>query len=123
MKSALTILFLLLATLSFGQTENFNDSEILQVTKVTDFKILVTVDSAEDIKSTFKLKDFKDAFSELSPDENVSFEIICKGAQMTNGEHSKVSYKVKGNADDLKGFFKTIKKIRKAAINYYKNKQ
>lgn len=123
MKSAVTMLFLLLATISFAQPQNVNASEALQITKVTDFKISVTVDSAEDLESTFKMKDVKDVLNEVSEDETVSFEIICNGNQMSNGKKSSVSYKVKGNTNDLKGFLKTIKKIRKGAINYYKNKQ
>ncbi|WCO02123.1 hypothetical protein [Psychroserpens ponticola] len=122
MKSVITILFLLLATISFAQPQNFNDSEPLQITKFSDFKISMTVDSASDIESTFKLKDIKDVLNDVSEDENISFEIICNGNQISKGEKSKVSYKVKGNTNNLKPFLKTIKKIRKGAINYYKNK-
>jgi hypothetical protein len=69
------------------------------------------------------MKDFKNVLNDVSEDENVSFEIICNGNQMSNGKKSRVSYKVKGNSNDLKGFLKTVKKVRKGAINYYKNKQ
>ena len=122
MKSVITMLFLLLATISVAQSHNFNTSEALQVTKVSDFKISVTVDSAEDLETTFKMKDVQDVLNEVSEDESLSFEIICNGNQMSNGEKNKLSYKVKGNSNDLKGFLKTIKKVRKGAINYYKNK-
>lgn len=122
MKAAITMAFLLLVTISLGQTQNFKDSESLQVTKVSDFKISVTVDSAEDLETTFKMNDVKDVLNEVSEDESLSFEIICNGHEMSNGEKSKVSYKVKGNSNDLKGFLKTVKKVRKGAINYYKNK-
>ena len=123
MKSVVTILFLFFATFSFAQLKNFNTSKSLEVTKASDFKISVSVDSAEDIESTFQLKDIKEILNEVIEGESISFEIICNSRETSNSDKSKVSYRVKGNSDDLKGFLKTIRKIRKGAINYYNNRQ
>ena len=123
MKSSVTIFFLLLTIMSYAQPLNFNNSQLVQVTKVSDLKISVTVDSVEDIESTLKIKDIRQSVNQVNDYENVSFEIVCQGEQMSNGKNSKLSYRINGNTEDVKGFLKSVKIIKKAAINYYKNKQ
>jgi hypothetical protein len=91
--------------------------------KIRNVEVSVTVDSAEDIQTTFDVKDFNELIDLSEPNEPLSFEMICNGDMMSNGKHSRLSYRVKGNTNDSKGFLKSVKKIRKAAINYYKNKQ
>jgi hypothetical protein len=109
--------------MSFAKPQNSNNSQPIQVTKVTDIKILVTVDSLEDLESTFKIKDIKKALNQVDDHENVSFEIVCKGEPISNGKNTTLSYRVNGNTENAKGFLKSIKTIRIAAIKYYKNKQ
>jgi len=113
MKTLFTILGLLIATSSFAQSTN----------KVTDFKILVTVDSAEEIESTFKVNDFEEVLSEVDDNEDVTFEIVCNGDTTASGKKTTLSYRVAGNTNDVHGFLKSVKKVRKAAIKYYKNKE
>ncbi|WP_323788424.1 hypothetical protein [Psychroserpens sp.] len=123
MKTGFKIVMLLLVTISFGQTE-INESKTTESNlKVSDLSVSVTVDSAQDLESTFKIKDIKALLNESINVENMSFEIICNGDLMSNGEKSKLSYKVNGNSKDVNGFLKHIKKMRKAAIKYYKNNQ
>lgn len=122
MKTAFTILFLFLATISVAQSQNSHHSKKIQVTKVTDFKISVVVNSLNEIKRTFTMNDLKDILNDLPENENVSFEMICNGKEMSDNKKSSVSYKVMGNVDDRRGFLKTIEKVRHGAINYYKNK-
>nr|WP_321245791.1 hypothetical protein [uncultured Psychroserpens sp.] len=123
MKTVFTILGLLIATVSFSQTKNLEAQVITQDTKITDLSVSVTVDSAEEVESTFKMKDIKKILSEMEDNGEISFEIICNGDEMSNGTKSTLSYRVNGNANDMKGFLKSIKKIRKAAIKYYDNKE
>ena len=123
MKTVFTILGLLIATVSFGQTKNLEAQVITQDTKITDLSVSVTVDSAEEVESTFNMKDIKKILSEIEDNGEISFEIICNGDEMSNGTKSTLSYRVNGNANDMKGFLKSIKKIRKAAIKYYDNKE
>ncbi|WP_040248144.1 hypothetical protein [Psychroserpens mesophilus] len=122
MKTAFTILFLFLATISVAQSQNSDHSKKIQVTKVTDFKISVVVNSLNEIKRTFTMNDIKDILNDLPENENVSFEMICNGKEMSDNKKSSVSYKVMGNVDDRRGFLKTIEKVRQGAINYYKSK-
>tara|TARA_B100000809_G_C15123662_1_gene525282 strand:+ start:134 stop:505 length:372 start_codon:yes stop_codon:yes gene_type:complete len=122
MKTVCTILGLLIATVSFSQTKNLEAQVITQDTKITDLSVSVTVDSAEEVESTFNMKDIKNILHEIEDNGEISFEIICNGDDMSNGTKSKVSYQVNGNKNDMKGFLESIKKIRKAAIKYYNNK-
>jgi len=117
MKRLITIIIVCFITLSYGQT-NITPEEV----KFQNLDITVTVDSAEEIKSTFNIKDLKSIFEETAKNEDVSFKIICNDKPMPNGKKSLISYKVAGNTSDIKGFLKRVKKIRKSAINYYNSK-
>ena len=119
MKTVFTILGLFIATVGFSQSNL--DGNVTSHLDISDLSISVTVDSAEDVESTFKMKDIKELLTQNVDVKNVTFEIICNGEYMSNGEKSTLSYKVNGNSKDSKSFLKAIKKMRKAAINYYKN--
>ena len=121
-KTVFTFLGLLIATVNFSQAQNLEAQVTTQDTKITNLSVSVTVDSAQEVESTFKMKDIKKILNEVEGDEDISFEIICTGDDMSNGTKSTLSYRVKGNSSDTKGFLKSIKKIRKAAIKYYESK-
>jgi hypothetical protein len=107
---------------NYAQTDKLNTVISLENVKLKDFSVSVTVDSAEDIESTFKVTDLKEILNEVSDNESVKFEIICNGDLMSNGEKSTLSYKVNGNTKDIDAFLESVNKIRNAAINYYKNR-
>jgi hypothetical protein len=117
MKNVFTILGLLIATLSFGQFGNSKDN--LTVKEYSNLKISIEVDSAEDIESSFNVKDFKEVLDNVNDDEPIEFEMKCNKEKMSNGVKSSISYKVKGNSKDKKVFLKRIKKVRVSAINFY----
>lgn len=91
--------------------------------KIESVAFVVTVDSAEELESTFKIEDLKTFFDNSSSDESISLKIICNGELMSNGNKSTLSYKIYGNAKNMKDFMKSARKIKRAAIKYYKNKQ
>ncbi|WP_298900269.1 hypothetical protein [uncultured Psychroserpens sp.] len=122
MKNLLTILVLLVTAFSFSQSNGINGKVTSNDIKVTDLSISVTVDSAEEVKSTFKIEDVKELLAEVGSDENITFEITCNGKAMSNGKKSKFSYKVNGSNKDIDGFLTNVKKMRKAAIEYYNKK-
>lgn len=122
MKNLITILALLISTYGISQTKSVNGTATIQDLKIHGLNVSVDVDSVEEIESTFSVKDIKEILNHVSDNEEVSFEIVCNGKPMSSGVKSHVSYKVKGNTDDIKGFLKSVKKIRKAAIKYYKAK-
>ena len=107
----------------FSQSLTTNRVVVKEVTKVENMSIAITVDSAEDLESTFQVEDIKEIVGDLSEDETISFKIICNGKKMSNGVKSHISYKIDGNSDDTEGFLKSVEKIRTAAINYYNNKK
>jgi hypothetical protein len=116
-------LIFLCSILGFSQSVTTNGMVVKEVTKVENMSIEVTVDSADDLESTFQVEDIKEILGDLSEDETISFKIICNGKKMSNGIKSHVSYKVDGNSNELDAFITTVEKVRTAAINYYNNKK
>ncbi len=95
---------------------------VTETTKVENVSVIVTVDSAEDIESTFNIEDIKQIIESSATNEVVSFKIIGNENYRSNGNKSSLSYRVEGNSNDLESFLIGIEKIRTSAINYYYNK-
>jgi hypothetical protein len=117
MSKNISISLAFLITISgFSQSKLVNGTVVKETTRVENVSLEITVDSAEEIKSTFKFEDFREILELSDDDDVVSFKIIC------NGVKSHVSYKIEGNSNDKEAFLFGIEKIRTAAINYYNNK-
>ncbi|SHH00388.1 hypothetical protein [Winogradskyella jejuensis] len=123
MKNLITLITLFMATAIFAQSKDLNGKVKLDDVKIENVSISVEVDSAEDIESTFSIKDFEELLDITEKGEELSFKIKCNGKTMSNGVKSSMSYEIKGNTNDKKEFLKNIKKLRKAAIKYYKSKE
>lgn len=121
MKNLILPLLLLVSFLGYSQSKDSQQLEIEEV-KVQRLDVVVTVDSLEELESTFNLEDIKEMMDLTEDDEPLTFKIICNGELMSNGEKSHMSYKVKGTSGDEETFLKRVEAIRQAAINYYKNK-
>lgn len=122
MKNVITSLVLLMTALGFSQTTIKQEAEIIKTVKVENVDVVVTVDSAEEIESTFTIEDIKEMLDLSENNETVSFKIVCRGDYMSNGNKSSISYKVEGNSNDSDNFLKSVEKIRTSAIKYYNNK-
>lgn len=122
MKNVFTIITVFVTLMGFSQNDNTETSITKSEGRLNDLKISVNVDSAEDIEATFKVNDLKDILKDVKEDESLSFEIVCLGEGVKEGTTTSLRYKVEGNSDDVKQFLKSIKKVRKSAINYYNNK-
>ena len=122
MKNLITCLFVLLVTLGFSQSKSSNNAISKNTVKVESMSLTIEVDSAEELKSTFKLEDLSEIFSSDNKDESYSLKIICNGEKMSNGVKSHISYKVEGNSADTESFFKRVELIRDSALSYYNNK-
>ena len=119
MKKLFTILGLSLGVLGFAQESNFNLDNA--ETTVSNIAMEVTVDSVEDLESTFKMKDLKEML-EFTGSKDMTFKLTCRGELMSNGKFSTMSYEVeKGEMSD-KQFIRLVKELRKSAIEYFKNK-
>ena len=121
-KNLIISLALLITLSSFSQSKLMNGMVVKETTRVENVSVEVTVDSAEEIESTFKVEDIKEILNSSNDNETLSFKITCNGDKMSNGVKSKVSYKIEGSSNDLESFLIGIEKIRTAAINYYNNK-
>ena len=127
-KNLFTCFALLIVAISFSQSQsivkniNGDATSINEEIKLKNVSIEVTVDSAEEIKSTFTAKGMEELLEKTGEGEEIYFKITCNGKNREDGVKSHVSYEVKGNTDDKKQFMKMIKKIRKAAIKYYHTK-
>lgn len=122
MKNLITSLALLVTVLGFSQSKSINGIVDTQQPKLDDVSVSVTVDSAEDIESTFQVADIRELLDATGNNETIKFELVCNGRTMSNGEKAHVSYKVEGNSDQPEAFLKSVEKIRTSAINYYNNK-
>lgn len=123
MKTIITSLAILISAFTFGQTlTGHTKTTTVKDTKITSFKIEVTVDDAKELESTFKVEDFREILNESEPGEEVTFKLTCNGRLLDNGVKSHVSYKIEGNTDNINDFLEGVKKIKEAAINYYNNK-
>lgn len=122
MKNLITCLVVLVTTLGFSQSKSINGVVTEHTTKIENIALIVTVDSAEEIESTFKLDSIKEILESSNDNETISFKIICNGDEMSNGKKSRMSYAIEGNSNDTESFLKSVEKIRASAIKYYKNK-
>jgi len=122
MKNLITSVIVLISALGFSQSKSINGLVVKETPKVENVALTVTVDSAEEIESTFTMEDVKDIIETSEENETLSFKIICNGDTMSNGKKSYMSYKIEGNSDESEKFLKGVEKIRNSAIKYYNNK-
>ena len=119
MKTVWTILGLILVTGAFAQDKNVDLKH--EVGQVKEVSIEVIVDSAEEIRETFKIEDLEELM-ELTGGKSAKLKITCRGDKMSNGQYASMSYEVEKGELSEKKFLKLVKKIRKSAIEYYYNK-
>ena len=119
MKKLFTILGLSVGLLSFAQLNSLKVS--YADNEFEDVVMDVVVDSAEDLNDTFRVDDLKDLL-ELTGGQSATFTLTCRGEMMSDGERAELKYKVEKGEMSEREFLKMVKKIRKAAIAYYQNK-
>ncbi|MGS2727615.1 hypothetical protein ACU8DI_13480 [Psychroserpens sp. BH13MA-6] len=122
MKNLAVVLGIFLTTISYAQETSVDKEQVLKEVKLKDFGVSISIDSAEELESTFTIADIREILGELNVNEDVSFEVVCNGDKMSNGKTTTLTYKVNGNTSDINSFLKSVNKIRNAAINYYSNK-
>jgi hypothetical protein len=122
MKNLILPLTLVLGVLGFSQSKSLEDIEVRKETRVERVDVTVTVDSLEELESTFTLDDVREMFELSGDDKAVSFNLVCNGKPMSNGKKSNMSYKVEGSSGEETIFIKRVEAIKKAAIKYYQNK-
>lgn len=121
MKHVIKFIMLLVIASGYSQTDNGGQLNLEQKS-LHNVKISVSVNSAEDVKSTFEYKDIEELIDLVEPNESLNFEIICKGKTEEVGDSTSLTYTVKGNSNHKNDFIMRIKKVKEAAIKYYNNK-
>lgn len=122
MKNLILPLSLIIGVLGFSQSKSTEEIEVRKETRVERVDVTVTVDSLEELASTFTLDDIRDMFELSDEDKTVSFKLVCNGKPMSNGKNSNMSYTVEGSSSEEAIFIKRVEAIKKAAMNYYQNK-
>ena len=120
MKNLITSLALFITILGYSQSKANNEMVEIKTTKIEHITIEVSVDSEEEIESTFKMNDIKEILESSVDNEIVSFEITCNSKEKRKLK-SHVSYKIEGSTDEKEALLHGIEKIRNAAIKYYQN--
>ena len=123
MKNLVKVLVLTFGMLFSVNAQNLKDNTRFKDVKIENVSIRVEVDSAEELESTFTVKDFEELLDQTEAGEELSFKIKCNGKKMSNGVKSSMSFSIKGNTDNKKDFLKNLAKLRNAAMNYYKSKK
>ena len=119
--SAVSLVVVLFTIVSFGQSNEIEGKVSFEDVTVHQVNISVSVKSAEEVKSTFEVSDIKELISHVEPNEELNFEIICEGKDKIVGEPTTLTYRIKGDSNNQKEFLQRVKKVRKAALKYYKN--
>lgn len=122
MKTVIKFLICVMTTVGMAQTVTTVELEEEKEVKINEISVSISVDSAEEVMSTFDIKDIKELIAEVESNKDLNFEITCNNQNTTSGTPSSLTYRIKGNSDDQKKFIKGIKELRQAAIKYYKNK-
>lgn len=123
MKNLILPLALIISVFGFSQSNTDDELDIRKEVRVESVDVVVTVDSAEELESTFTVDDIKEMFDLTNDNESVSFKLVCNGDVMSSGKKSHMSYKVEGTTKDHKAFIKRVEAVRKAAIKFYNNKK
>lgn len=116
MKKLFTILGLSLGVLTFAQENEIHVT--YSEDSFQDVTMEITIDSAEELESTFQIEDIKELL-EMSGGTSATFKLTCRGELMSNGKPSTMSYEIEKGDMSEKDFIKMVKEIRKAALNYY----
>jgi len=122
MKNVMTSLVLLISVLGFSQSNDLNGLVVKKVEVVENVAISITVDSAEEIKKSLRIEDVREALEMSSPNQSVNFSITCNGKPNPNGVRSHMTYKIKGNSNDMENFLKRVEILRSSAIKFYNYK-
>ncbi len=123
MKNVITSLVLLISMFGFSQSQLKQAHYAAETPKIDNMSVTVTVDSAAEVKSSVDTEDLKKALALLEANQTFSFELICKGQELSNGKHASLSYKITGNSKEKDLFLERVEKLRALAINYYNTKK
>lgn len=117
MKIIVSVVLLLISNLCFSQNENHAKES--PSFKLENVSLSLSV-SSEEYLDTLNMESLISVFDEVTPNQDVSVELNCKGKPMSNGELSSFSMKINGNTNKKDQFTMLVRKLKKTAQTFYK---
>lgn len=93
--------------------------------KVEALSIEVTIDSVEELKTTFEEQDLEELFMIMEADEEIAFKLNCTFEEAKDKLKGSMTYVIKGKANEKEKLKKSIKKAKATVLKFYnlKNKK
>lgn len=114
LKKVLTCLVMLISVVGFSQSKVDEES-----VKVDAFSIEVTIDSLEELESTFKAEDLDELFMMMDNNEELSFTLNCSFSEVKDNLKGSMTYTVVGRANEKEKLLKNIEKMKATALKFY----
>lgn len=114
MKNVFICLALLISTVGFSQSK----IEKKQI-KVDTISIEVTVDSVDELESTFTEADLTELFKMLDDNEALSFTLRCSFSEIKDNLKGSMTYSIVGTSNEKEKFIANIKKMKSTALKFY----
>ncbi len=113
-KILIASLTLLISQVGFSQSQTELDK-----VKVEAFSIEVTIDSVEELESTFKEQDLEELFKISNDNVDITFKLNCSFEETKDKVKGSMTYTVKGKTNEKENFLKGIKKVKATALKFY----
>ncbi|REE08010.1 hypothetical protein DFQ09_10971 [Winogradskyella pacifica] len=114
LKKVLTCLVLLISVVGFSQSK-VEDKSV----KIDAFSIEVTIDSLEELESTFKAEDLDELLEMMDNNEELSLTLNCSFSEAKDNLEGNMTYTVTGRANEKTKFLKNIEKMKATALKFY----
>ncbi|WP_179335658.1 hypothetical protein [Winogradskyella costae] len=114
LKKVFTCLVLLISVVGYSQSK-VEDKSV----KIDAISIEVTIDSFEELESTFKAEDLDELFKMMDSNEELSFTLNCSFSEVKDNLKGSMTYTVMGRADEKTKFLKNIEKMKATALKFY----
>ncbi|MGJ8547934.1 hypothetical protein [Winogradskyella wichelsiae] len=114
LKKVFTCFVLLISVVGYSQSK-VEDKSV----KIDAISIEVTIDSFEELESTFKSEDLDELFKMMDGNEELSFTLNCSFSEDKDNLKGSMTYTVVGSANEKSKFLKNIKKMKATVLKFY----
>lgn len=86
-----------------------------------DIGLVLTIDSIEELNQ-FDLTGIKGLMEDSEENSTIELEIVCNDKiHFGNAKLNNASFKIEGNSNDINGFLRKAKKMKRSIKKFYKN--
>ena len=114
LKKVFTCFVLLISIVGYSQSK-VEDKSV----KIDAISIEVTIDSFEELESTFKAEDLDELFKMMDSNEELSFTLNCSFSEVKDNLKGSMTYTVMGRANEKSKFLKNIEKMKATVLKFY----